>query len=42
MLPKQRTLTRADLAAYVSVWPPDAVVEVRACGGCGASIARCA
>jgi hypothetical protein len=39
-LPKQRTLTRADLTGYVSAWPADVVVEVRTCGGCGAAIAR--
>jgi hypothetical protein len=39
-LPKERTLTRADLAGCVSEWPADAVVEVRACRGCGGAIAR--
>jgi hypothetical protein len=39
-LPKQRTLTGADVAAYARPWPADAAVEVRACSGCGAEIAR--
>jgi hypothetical protein len=39
-LPKQRTLTGADVAAYARPWPADAAVEVRACSGCGADIAR--
>jgi hypothetical protein len=39
-LPKQRTLTRVDLGACVSTWPDGAVVEVRACAGCGTFIAR--
>jgi hypothetical protein len=39
-LPTQRTLTSVDLGACVSSWPAGAVVEVRACTGCGAAIAR--
>lgn len=39
-LPKERTLTHADVAAYVSEWPPSMTVEVRICSGCGAPIAR--
>lgn len=39
-LPKNRTLTRADVAAYAKPWPVDSTVEVRACSGCGADIAR--
>jgi hypothetical protein len=39
-LPKERTLTPADVAGYVSAWPANAVVEVRACAGCGGAIAR--
>ncbi len=39
-LPKERTLTHADVAAYVSEWPHRVTVEVRTCSGCGASIAR--
>jgi len=39
-LPTVVTLTGADVQDYVSVWPADAVVEVRACGHCGGSIAR--
>jgi hypothetical protein len=39
-LPKQRTLTHADVAAYVHPWPANTTVEVRACSGCGADIAR--
>jgi hypothetical protein len=38
--PPQRTLTRADVAGHVLGWPADAVVEIRACARCGASIAR--
>jgi hypothetical protein len=39
-LPKERTLTGADVAAYVSAWPARAAVEVRTCAGCGSPIAR--
>jgi hypothetical protein len=39
-LPKHKTLTEADLAAYVRPWPANSAVEVRACSGCGADIAR--
>ncbi len=39
-LPKERTLTRADVAAYVSAWPARVTVEVRTCAGCGLAIAR--
>jgi hypothetical protein len=39
-LPRERTLTRADLAGCVSEWPVNAVVEVRPCAGCGGAIAR--
>jgi hypothetical protein len=39
-LPRERTLTRADVGAYVSGWPADAVVEVRRCAGCDTPIAR--
>jgi hypothetical protein len=38
--PPVRTLTRADLGACVTQWPSDAVVEVRACAGCGGAMAR--
>ncbi|HEY8089846.1 MAG TPA: hypothetical protein VIF09_18425 [Polyangiaceae bacterium] len=38
--PTERTLTGADLSSCVVAWPEDAVVEVRGCPGCGASIAR--
>ena len=38
--PTERTLTRADLTACVVDWPDDAIVEVRGCPGCGASVAR--
>jgi hypothetical protein len=39
-LPKERTLTRTDVRECVSTWPADAIVEVRACAGCGGQIAR--
>jgi hypothetical protein len=39
-LPKERTLTHADVAAYVSDWPQRVTVEVRACSGCGHPSAR--
>jgi hypothetical protein len=39
-LPTQQTLTHQDLGGCVSAWPPDAVIEVRACVRCGAAIAR--
>jgi hypothetical protein len=39
-LPKRRTLTGADVSAYARPWPANAAVEVRACSGCGADIAR--
>jgi hypothetical protein len=39
-LPRERTLTRDELTGYVSQWPVDAVVEVRACAGCGRAMAR--
>jgi hypothetical protein len=39
-LPRERTLTHADLGSYVNAWPEGAVVEVRSCRGCGAAIAR--
>jgi hypothetical protein len=39
-LPKERTLTSADLGGCVSEWPANAVVEVRACAGCGGAMAR--
>ena len=39
-LPRQRTLRPDELAGYVSRWPLDAVVEVRACSGCGSAMAR--
>jgi hypothetical protein len=38
--PTERTLTSSDLAGCVVAWPDDAVVEVRGCPSCGASIAR--
>jgi hypothetical protein len=41
-LPLQRMLASEDLAAHVSAWPADAVVQVRPCSGCGAPIARTA
>jgi hypothetical protein len=40
-LPTLRTIVAADLAASVSDWPPDVVVEVRACPGCATPVARC-
>jgi hypothetical protein len=39
-LPKVRTLTSHDVHAYVVAWPPDRLVEVRACCSCGRRIAR--
>ncbi len=39
-LPKERTLTPADVGGHVLTWPNDAVVEVRRCAGCDAPIAR--
>jgi hypothetical protein len=39
-LPVVRTLTHADVSAYVVAWPSSVRVEVRGCGGCGRSIAR--
>jgi hypothetical protein len=39
-LPMQRTLTQVEVAAYVHPWPANSTVEVRACSGCGADIAR--
>jgi hypothetical protein len=39
-LPRQRTLTHLDVMSYVSDWPPDVIVEVRSCAGCGEPIAR--
>jgi hypothetical protein len=39
-LPKERTLTHAEVSAYVSDWPQRVTVEVRACSGCGHPIAR--
>jgi ribosomal protein S27E len=39
-LPTMATLTASTLRDYVSAWPADAVVEVRACAGCGRAIAR--
>jgi hypothetical protein len=42
LLPKERTLTSADLGDCVSGWPANAVVEVRACAGCGRAMARTA
>ena len=41
-LPLQRMLGPMDVAAHVSVWPADAVVQVRSCTGCGRAIARTA
>ena len=38
--PTERTLTHVDLGGCVIAWPADAVVEVRACVGCGKAIAR--
>ena len=40
--PSVRTLTSAELVGHVKPWPADAVVEVRACAGCGGSMARSA
>jgi ferredoxin len=39
-LPALMTLTASEVGGYVSRWPPDVVVEVRRCGGCGHAIAR--
>jgi hypothetical protein len=39
-LPTMATLTDAEIRGHVSSWPVGAVVEVRACGGCGRAIAR--
>jgi hypothetical protein len=39
-LPKHRTLSQADVAAFVHSWPADSTVEVRVCPGCGTDIAR--
>jgi hypothetical protein len=39
-LPREQALTRDDLARVVSDWPDGVTVEVRACGGCGAPVAR--
>jgi hypothetical protein len=39
-LPTMATLTASTLRDYVSAWPADTVVEVRACLGCGRAIAR--
>jgi hypothetical protein len=41
-LPLERMLSSRDVAAHVSVWPADAVVQIRACTGCGVAIARTA
>ena len=38
--PAQRTLSHTDVVRCVNEWPPDAVIEVRACAGCGTAIAR--
>jgi hypothetical protein len=34
------TLTSTDVRAIVTDWPRSAVVEVRACRGCGGNLAR--
>jgi hypothetical protein len=39
-LPREQALTRDDLARVVSDWPDGVTVEVRACKGCGAALAR--
>ena len=39
-LPATARLTAGDVREYVVGWPASAVVEVRACEGCGRSIAR--
>jgi hypothetical protein len=39
-LPATARLTAGDVRDYVVGWPASAVVEVRACEGCGRSIAR--
>jgi hypothetical protein len=39
-LPREQTLTSADLTRHVSGWPAGATVEVRSCVGCGEPIAR--
>ncbi len=39
-LPEVRTLSGTDLVAHVVSWPPDCLVEVRACHTCGRRIAR--
>jgi hypothetical protein len=41
-LPLERMLSSRDVAQHVSAWPKDAVVQIRACTGCGGSIARTA
>ena len=38
--PARRTITPAELAGQVSAWPDGAVIEVRACTGCGGDVAR--
>jgi hypothetical protein len=39
-LSQVRMLTRHEVGAYVSVWPEDAVIDVRSCRGCGRAMAR--
>jgi len=41
-LPLVRMLSSQDVAAHVSAWPANAVVQIRACTGCGGAIARTA
>ncbi len=41
-LPLERMLSSQDVAAHVSAWPTDAVVQIRHCTGCGGPIARTA
>jgi hypothetical protein len=39
-MPPEQTLTQRDLVNCVSVWPSNAVVEVRPCARCGRLVAR--
>jgi ribosomal protein L37E len=41
-LPTLRILTSAEVHEYVTTWPEEVVVAVRACSGCGAPMARTA
>jgi hypothetical protein len=41
-LPLEQTLGPQHLATYVSTWPADVIVQIRACRGCGGRVARTA